>query len=149
MRKRSDRQEAIRDIVRHEDIRTQRQLAEALQARGHECTQATVSRDIAEMGLDKHEGGVYALPEDLKLRRLAATLVLDVRRANNLVVVHTESGAAQSVAAAFDAADLPDILGSVAGDDTILVICVSDKEGERLVSLVNSLAGERDADPAG
>lgn len=139
VRRRSSRQDVIREIVRREPVRTQRALVEHLQARGYECTQATVSRDITEMGLQKQADGTYALPEDLRLRRMAADLVTDVRRAGNLVVIHTADGSAQSVAAAFDAVGLPGALGSVAGDDTILVICADDARGARLMRLVKSL----------
>ena len=65
MGKREDRQAAIRDIVRRQQIRTQRGLADQLKQRGFECTQATVSRDIGEIGLLKSAQGFYALPEDM------------------------------------------------------------------------------------
>lgn len=140
MKKRSDRQTVIRDIVRDEGVRTQRDLVERLRERGFACTQATVSRDIAEMGLKKLPvEGTYVLAEDLRLQRMVHDLVVDVRRAGNLVVIHSTSGAAQGVAAALDSADLPDILGSVAGDDTIIVVASSEEEGARFVGLVERL----------
>lgn len=144
-RKRLDRQAVIRDIVRTTGVRTQRDLVDALSERGYACTQATISRDIAEMGLRKlPEEGVYVLAEDLRLQRMVHDLVTDVRRANNLVVIHATSGAAQGVAAALDSADLPDILGSVAGDDTILVVAATDEDGERFVDLIERLrSGKR------
>jgi transcriptional regulator of arginine metabolism len=66
-------------------------------------------------------------------------LVVDVRRANNLVVVHASSGTAQGVAAALDAAELPDLLGSVAGDDTILVVAADERAAEEFVALVSRI----------
>lgn len=139
MKKRNDRQTAIRDIVRNEGVRTQRALVDALYARGFSCTQATVSRDITEMGLHKLPEGVYVLAEDLHLQRMVRDLVVDVRRAANLVVIHAASGTAQGVAAALDSAELPDILGSVAGDDTILVVAASEEDGASFEAMIGRL----------
>ena len=71
MKRRNSRQDAIREIVRGKTIRTQRGLVDELQAMGYACTQATVSRDIADMGLRKLPEGVYVLAEDLHLQRLS------------------------------------------------------------------------------
>ena len=139
MKKRNDRQSVIRQIVRTEGVRTQRALVEKLRDHGFSCTQATVSRDITEMGLRKLPEGNYVLAEDLHLQRMVHDLVVDVRRANNLVVVKASSGTAQGVAAALDSAELPGILGSVAGDDTILVVTASDEEGEQFEKMINRL----------
>lgn len=139
MKKRNDRQTTIREIVRTEGIRTQRALVDALHRRGYACTQATVSRDITEMGLHKLPEGVYVLAEDLHLQRMVRDLVVDVRRAANLVVIHASSGTAQGVAAALDSAELPDILGSVAGDDTILVVAASEEDGAAFEAMIEHL----------
>ncbi|MGN0035182.1 MAG: arginine repressor [Coriobacteriales bacterium] len=136
---RNGRQEAIRDLVRREKIRTQGELVEKLQERGFPCTQATVSRDIAEMNLRKLSEGVYVLAEDLHLQRMVADLVLDVVRSDNLVLVKASSGSAAAVAAALDAADLPEVLGSIAGDDTILVIGNDVESAERFEAAINKL----------
>ncbi len=139
-KKRMDRQDVIRRIVRDEGIRTQRALADRLQEEGFSCTQATISRDIAEMGLQKLPNeGVYVLAEDLHLQRMVRDLVGDVRRAGNLVVIRSASGTAQGVAAALDSADMPEVLGSVAGDDTILVVVSCEEEGERFEHFINRL----------
>lgn len=134
MSKRSERQAIIREIVREREVWTQQELVELLETRGHACTQATVSRDITEMGLERHSEGGYALPEDLHLHRMLSDLMTSVARANNLVVVKCRSGAGASVGAAIDGAALAGILGSIAGDDTILLICQTDKVGENVVS---------------
>jgi transcriptional regulator of arginine metabolism len=126
MKKRVKRQEAIRRLVRSERIRTQRDLVERLKAEDFVCTQATVSRDVTEMGLRKLPEGVYVLAEDLHLQRMISELVLSVVLSNNLVLVKASPGTAPGVAAALDAADLEGVLGSIAGDDTILVIIASD-----------------------
>ncbi len=141
MRKRRERQDAIRRIVRAERIRTQRALVDRLMELGYECTQATVSRDITEMGLRKLPEGVYVLAEDLHLQRMVKDLVTDVKRTTNLVLVKAQSGTAPGVAAALDAADLHGILGSVSGDDTILVITESDAEGAALVETLDKFRG--------
>ena len=143
MRKRRERQEAIRRIVRGERIRTQRALVEQLREQGFVCTQATVSRDITEMGLKKLPEGVYVLAEDLHLQRMISDLVQGVKRSRNLVLIKAAAGTAPGVAAALDAADLDDILGSVAGDDTILVITTTDESGARLVDTVDKFRGVR------
>lgn len=142
-KKRNGRQDAIRDIVRNEDVRTQRMLVEELRARGFDCTQATVSRDIADMGLRKLPEGVYVLAEDLHLQRMVSELVTGVNRAENLVLVKAQPGTASGIAAAIDAAELPDVLGSLAGNDTILVIAQTTEDGERFEGMVSKLRSVR------
>ena len=141
MRKRLERQDAIRRIVRNERVKTQRALVDLLKAQGYVCTQATVSRDITEMGLRKLPEGVYVLAEDLHLQRMISDLVSDVQRSNNLVLIKAAAGTAPGVAAALDAAGLEDILGSIAGDDTILVITTTEESGKLLVETVNKFRG--------
>ena len=121
-KKRNGRQDAIRDIVRNKDVRTQRVLVDELRAMGFDCTQATVSRDIADMGLRKLPEGIYVLAEDLHLQRMVSELVTGVLRTDNLVMIKAQPGTASGIAAAVDAAELPDVLGSLAGNNTILVI---------------------------
>ena len=142
-KKRNGRQDAIREIVRNKDVRTQRMLVEELKASGFDCTQATVSRDIADMGLRKLPEGVYVLAEDLHLQRMVSELVIDVMRANNLGLVKAQPGTASGIAAAIDAAELSDVLGSLAGNDTILVIAKSDEQGERFERMITKLRSVR------
>ena len=130
-KKRNGRQDAIRDIVRNKDVRTQRVLVDELRAMGFDCTQATVSRDIADMGLRKLPEGIYVLAEDLHLQRMVSELVTGVLRTDNLVMIKAQPGTASGIAAAVDAAELPDVLGSLAGD------------GERLEALINKLSNSR------
>lgn len=136
-KKRNGRQDAIRDIVRNKDVRTQRVLVDELRAMGFDCTQATVSRDIADMGLRKLPEGIYVLAEDLHLQRMVSELVTGVLRTDNLVMIKAQPGSASGIAAAVDAAELPDVLGSLAGNDTILVIAQTAEDGERLEALIN------------
>lgn len=142
-KKRNGRQDAIRDIVRNKDVRTQRVLVDELRAMGFDCTQATVSRDIADMGLRKLPGGIYVLAEDLHLQRMVSELVTGVLRTDNLVMIKAQPGTASGIAAAVDAAELPDVLGSLAGNDTILVIAQTAEDGERLEALINKLSNSR------
>ena len=141
MRKRSMRQEAIRTLVRRERVRTQRDLVEHLKKEGFTCTQATVSRDIADMGLRKLPEGAYVLAEDIHLQRMVAELVQGVVRAQQLVLVKTTAGGGQGVAAALDAADLDPIIGSIAGDDTILIITGSEEDAETVVAGIEKFRG--------
>ncbi len=142
-KKRNGRQDAIRDIVRNKDVRTQRVLVDELRAMGFDCTQATVSRDIADMGLRKLPEGIYVLAEDLHLQRMVSELVTGVLRTENLVMIKAQPGTASGIAAAVDAAELPDVLGSLAGNDTILVIAQTAEDGERLEALINRLSNSR------
>ncbi|QWT17308.1 ArgR family transcriptional regulator [Collinsella sp. zg1085] len=138
-KRRNDRQEAIRDIVRSNNVRTQRMLVTKLKERNYRCTQATVSRDIADMGLKKLPEGFYVLAEDLHLQRMVSELVVDVVRTGNLVVIQAQPGTASGIAAAIDAAELPDALGSLAGNDTILVVCSTEEHGEHFETMMGKL----------
>ncbi|MBE6470646.1 MAG: ArgR family transcriptional regulator [Coriobacteriaceae bacterium] len=121
MAKREDRKSAIRSLVRAENIRTQKELVERLQQHGFDCTQATVSRDIAEMGFVKSELGFYALPEDIALKRLMGEHAIAAEVAGNLVVVKTRSGSASLIGEVLDNADIAGLVGTIAGDNTIML----------------------------
>lgn len=138
-KKRNGRQDAIREIVRNKNVRTQRMLVDELKTFGFDCTQATVSRDIADMGLRKLPEGVYVLAEDLHLQRMVSELVVEVVRTGNLVLVKAQPGTASGIAAAIDVAELPAVLGSLAGNDTILVVARTDDDGERFETLISKL----------
>lgn len=142
-KKRNGRQDAIREIVRTADVRTQRMLVDELKACGFDCTQATVSRDIADMGLHKLPEGMYVLAEDLHLQRMVSELVIGVQRTENLVIIKAQPGTALGIAAAIDAAELPDVLGSLAGNDTILVITRTASDGEQFELMIGKLRSMR------
>src|ERR671915_1699046 len=126
-----DRQGAILRLVRERDLATQAEVAEALRGEGIDAVQTTVSRDIAQLGLVKVRNAdgklVYALPGSDDLSRLSGltaalrrwTVSLDAT--GNLVVLKTPPGHANALARALDEAALPDVAGTVAGDDTIFV----------------------------
>jgi transcriptional regulator of arginine metabolism len=127
------RHRAIRDLLGKRDVRTQQELAAALRERGFRATQATISRDVSELELVKvHRNGlyVYAFPARLaeteasgeeRLANLLRDLPVDVREAGLILVIRTLSGSAHAIAAALDRAHWPEVVGSIAGDDTLFV----------------------------
>ena len=128
-----ERQGAILRLVRERPLHTQAEVADALRAHGIDAVQATVSRDIAQLGLTKvrdDEGKlVYALPGAADLRRLDE-LSSALRRymgataaSGTILVVQTPRGYAAALADALDAAGLPEIAGTIAGDNTVFVAC--------------------------
>ena len=147
------RQRAIRDLVDQRPIRTQQELAAALRERGFRTTQATISRDVAELGLVKvsREGtNAYALPPRLveaetsgedRLRALLRQLPVEVREAGLLLVVKTLPGSAHAIAAALDRARWPEVAGSIAGDDTVFVACPDRPALKRAQTRLKELSG--------
>jgi transcriptional regulator of arginine metabolism len=127
MKNRLQRQKLIRTIVREGKTKTQFDLVDELAKMGCVCTQASISRDVADMELKKDTDGSYILKEDLHLKKMVTDLVQDSKVAQNLLVVKTSSGTAQGVAAALDAANFEELVGTIGGDDTILVITESDE----------------------
>ena len=127
-----DRQGAILRLVQERPLSTQAEVAEALRAQGFDTVQTTVSRDIAQLGLVKvrdTEGRlVYALPGAADLDRLSELTsalrrwALALEPSDNVLVIRTPPGHANALARALDAARLPDVIGTVAGDDTIIVV---------------------------
>jgi transcriptional regulator of arginine metabolism len=127
------RQRAIRDLVARRVVRTQQELAAALRERGFRTTQATISRDVSELGLIKEtrEGTqAYALPARLieaessgeeRLKALLRDLPVELRESGLLLVIRALPGSAHPIAAALDRARWPEVVGSVAGDDTLFV----------------------------
>lgn len=129
----SKRHAAILEAIRERAIGTQSELTEYLRNRGMAVTQATVSRDIKDLRLIKIPAGQgdyrYALPQERgvgdvarRARRMFSEFVLNLDYSENLIVIKTTPGSAQGVAAAVDELGWPEILGTVAGDDSILVI---------------------------
>jgi transcriptional regulator of arginine metabolism len=139
---RRERQRAILELVHEHRLSTQSEVAEALHAAGFDAVQTTVSRDIADLGLVKvrDESGklVYAppgAPDSERLERMAAELrrdALAVESSGNLVLVTTLSGFAAALAQVIDDARHPRILGTVAGDNTIMVVAREGVSGRRL-----------------
>lgn len=143
------RQMAILDIIAKQDVETQEELAEALRARGIQVTQATVSRDIKELRLlkvltpsgsykyataDKAENGLSE-----RFIRMLAESLLSVAASNNLIVVKTLSGSANVAAEALDSLHWPEILGTLAGDNTILLIIRTEAEAPDVVRRIQEM----------
>lgn len=126
------RQNEIMSLISDKDIETQEELLECLRSKGFKVTQATISRDIRELGLVKVAGSAgrykYAMPRraektiSTKFRTLLTETVQKVDRAGNIAVVKTYSGMAQGAAAAIDSMERDDVVGCVAGDDTIIIV---------------------------
>jgi transcriptional regulator of arginine metabolism len=147
------RQRAIRDLVEQRPIRTQQDLAAALRERGFRTTQATVSRDVAELGLIKvtRDGAVtYGLPPRLveaetsgedRLRKLLADLPLEIQEAGLLLVLRTLPGSAHAIAAALDRTRWPEVVGSIAGDDTVFVAAPNRASLQRVKRRLVHLSG--------
>jgi transcriptional regulator of arginine metabolism len=147
------RQHRIIQLIEQQTVTSQSRLVELLADAGIEATQATVSRDLEEIGAVKVRaaGGdpVYAVPELPKervapeehLRRVLGDWVVEVASSANLVVVRTPPGSAHVVASALDRAALADIVGTVAGDDTIMVVAAERVGGARLARRLAGLAG--------
>ncbi len=141
----ASRQAQILELVRETRIESQEQLRGLLHRAGFEVTQATLSRDIRELGLakiaDPGGGSFYAPPPDLEviqphLEQLVPALLLSMEGTGNLLVIHTPAGSANALASAIDREDLADILGTIAGDDTLLVVTRNERSRRRVERLL-------------
>ena len=144
-----DRHNAIRELVASAAVSSQDELRRKLVRRGFDVTQATLSRDIHEMRLYKGPNG-YAVPngiiydEDDSLPgtgELLRSFGLRVKQAMNQLVVITTSGSAQPVALAIDGEDWPEVVGTIAGDDTVLIICPDQKRANVLRDRLEEMIG--------
>jgi transcriptional regulator of arginine metabolism len=137
------RQAVLRDLVARYELSAQAEIVALLAAEGVDATQATVSRDLDELGIGKLRGAdgrvSYALPEPSGLAQILRQFVVGIDASGNLAVVRTPPGVAAAVAAAIDAADVPGVLATVQGDDTLLVVAVEGTSGravaDRLLAL--------------
>ncbi|MEY3696535.1 MAG: hypothetical protein RJA41_185 [Actinomycetota bacterium] len=156
---RTARQQHIIDLISREEIRTQSALKLKLAQAGYEVTQATLSRDLDEIGAVKIQSNsghsIYAIAQagdpsrtplalmdsdsQTRLSRVANEVVTGVEVAMNLVVIHTKAGAANYLAGAVDRNVWPDVIGSVAGDDTVMVATQSVEAARRVQDLLLSL----------
>lgn len=147
------RQHRIARLLTEHAVVSQTQLVELLAGEGVAATQATVSRDLDDMGAVKVRvpGGdtVYAIPElpmeqhvpETHLRRVFGEWVVDVAASANLVVLRTPPGSAHVVASALDRTGLPGVVGTVAGDDTLLVVVAEEIGGDKMATQLRELAG--------
>jgi len=142
------RQRAVLDVLKHGAVASQEDFQRLLRKRGFKVGQATLSRDIRDLNLSKtahgyslphHEGGAgLALPP---VSRLVREFVLDIRTAQNQLVIKTIVGSAQPVAAALDEADWSEVVGTIAGDDTILIVCPDREQARELAERIGEMLG--------
>ena len=147
------RQHRIARLLEEQAISSQGQIVEMLASEGVLATQATVSRDLEDLGAVKVRipGGAmaYAVPEHSKdaaspedhLRRVMGEFVVDVAHSANLVVLRTPPGSAHVIGSALDRAGYPDVLGTVAGDDTLILVCGESVGGATVAARLAALAG--------
>ncbi len=147
----ADRQRVIRELIDSRPVGSQEELRKLLRQRGWDVTQSTLSRDLREMRLARvptGDGSRYATTEStpdtsrVTLDELLPRLFDRIDGVGELLVLHTVPGGAQTIAFALDAEAWPDLLGTIAGDDTILLVCRSGAARERLVRRIRTLAGE-------
>src|SRR5208283_902938 len=140
------RQRAVLDVLKHASIASQDDLHRLLCKRGFKVGQATLSRDIRDLNLSKTHHG-YSLPQNESgvavalppVSRLVREFVLGIRSAQNLLVVKTIVGSAQPVAAAMDETDWSELVGTIAGDDTILIVCPDKDDAKKLSSRIEGM----------
>ncbi len=149
----TQRQHRIARLLEEQVISSQIQLVELLATEGLNLTQATVSRDLEELGAVKVRipGGqmAYAIPEFAKdrvapedvLKKVLGEFLVEAAHSANLAVLRTPPGSAHVVASALDRAGLPGVVGTVAGDDTVLVVCSAPEGGEKVSARLARLAG--------
>ncbi|TJY44438.1 transcriptional regulator ArgR [Cohnella pontilimi] len=143
------RQRKIRELIGTREIETQEELVEALSEAGMQVTQATVSRDIKELQLIKVplEGGryKYSMPQDQrynpahKLKRALLDHFVSVEAAENLVVLKCLPGTSGTICSLIDGMDWSEIMGTIGGDDTILLICRTKEHGAVLVERIHEM----------
>jgi len=142
------RHAAIRELLSKAPIASQDDLRKRLGARGFHVTQATLSRDIHELRLAKGPTG-YLLPgsgdaddgDTPGIRQVLEGFGLEVRQAINLLVLVTATGSAQPVAAGIDYEDWPEVIGTIAGDDTVLIICPDERQGRTVKARIEGYIG--------
>jgi len=144
------RHQKIVELITNEQIGTQSELAEALQKHGFDVTQATVSRDIKAMGLIKIHSTfgnhIYAMPkidnsknDFARMKRTFSESVLNIMSSENMIVIHTQEGYANSVALVVENMNWPESIGDLAGDDTVFVVVRSREETPVLLEKMNEL----------
>jgi transcriptional regulator of arginine metabolism len=144
------RQSAILDVVEHEEVRSQEQLRQRLSSRGFDVTQATLSRDIKELGLLKRSSDGAYRPGSADntstvsaletLGRALAEYLVNIEPVQQLIVLKTGAGQAQLLGIAIDKSRLPEVAGTLAGDDTILIIARDSKSAVAVVKQLRDLA---------
>lgn len=163
IRSKAARHQRIAAIIGRQPVRTQDELRALLRQDGYDVTQATLSRDLDELRAlkiaDATGAAVYALPQDgdptatpvltidadaeARLQRVATEVIVGVDGSANIAVVHTRPGAAHYLASALDRSSLPQVLGTIAGDDTVLVVSKDALGGAALAAQLEALVQHR------
>ncbi|HJR18929.1 MAG TPA: arginine repressor [Actinomycetota bacterium] len=146
----AQRQRRIVQLLRRQAVSSQEELAKLLRRHGEQVTQATLSRDLEELGaIRMRENGrvVYRLPTEPPagedwLQHMLQEFMLEVESSGSLVVVKTPPGGANAVARALDNTGVKDVIGTVAGDDTIMVVCREGVKGQTVARRLRTLAGQ-------
>jgi transcriptional regulator of arginine metabolism len=140
----TSRHTAIKDLLVKTSVTSQDELRRKLAQRGIHVTQATLSRDIRDLHLVKTSAG-YALPSDQdddddvpEIARVMEDFALEVRQAQNQLVLLTITGCAAPVSAAIDHLDWPEVVGTIAGENTVLIICPDNRKAEALKSRIEA-----------
>lgn len=144
------RQRKIREIIKSTNISTQEELADALKKAGYDVTQATVSRDIKELRLVKiakeDNSYIYGLPKEqnilhseVRLRMMMQELVTGIDYSENLVVIKTYPGNAHGIASLLDSSHWPGVIGTLAGDDTILLVIKPKEKVDEIIQMLKSM----------
>jgi transcriptional regulator of arginine metabolism len=141
------RQKAILDLLEDGPVESQDALQHSLVRRGFEVGQATLSRDIHELKLVKGPEGYARITESKgsetflpSVMHMAYQFVVEIRQAQNMLVIKTTVGSAQPVAAALDASHWPEVVGTLAGDDTVLVVAADKKKASALARRIRELS---------
>jgi transcriptional regulator of arginine metabolism len=150
MAMKTQRQAAVLDLIDHQSISSQEELRRKLRGSGFSVTQATLSRDLADLGLVKNAAdGAYHRPGNdfanpivtaARLQHAVAEFLIGVDRALQLVVLKTNLAQAQPLAAAVDAAALDGIVGSIAGEDTVLLVCRNQRAAASVAGSLQRMA---------
>ena len=159
---RRQRQRRIVELLEEHEVHSQGELSDLLVEEGTEVTQATLSRDLVEVGAVKVRRGrslVYAVPGEpgdlaavgsigegasARLRRTCEELLVSATAAGNLVVLRTPPGAANYLASAIDQTRDPEVVGTIAGDDTIMIVTGSVEQAAAVAARLTALSGSRD-----
>jgi transcriptional regulator of arginine metabolism len=148
------RQRAILALIAARPVHSQDELAALLEQQGYEVTQATVSRDVKELGLLKVPlkgggGGTFKYVEPTvgpsfssRLHRMVSELVVGVKSSVNIIVLQTHPGSAMMLASAIDSAEWPEVIGTIGGDDTVLVIIGNPQDTPRIMQRFEDMRGE-------
>ncbi len=147
--KRKDRLIAIENIISEYEISTQEELTHKLNELGFDVSQATISRDINELALIKTDGvakkSIYVMPQKInteiptKIKELFKNITVSIVSANNLIVVKTLNGNGSSAGMAIDQMRIPQILGTIAGDDTLLIVAKNNSDAETILKILQAI----------